>query len=172
MVSSSRRTLLLKQCWAVFAKVIATWLASLHRLNVLVTGLLVVVILAAIGALVYMKVAPEDGEGFTEFYILGPDGKAENYPTEVVLGQKLVVIVGIINREYEEVSYRMEVMIDEVVCNDIGPLVLPRDDKWEQEVSFVPNKLGDNQTVQFLLYRQGQDELFRKLQIRIDVKGT
>jgi len=38
-------------------------------------------------------------EPFTEFYILGPEGKADNYPTDYVLGENGTVIVGIVNHE-------------------------------------------------------------------------
>jgi uncharacterized membrane protein len=41
--------------------------------------------------------------------------------------------------------------------------------KWEQIMSFTPDKAGDNQKVEFLLYRQGQNEVYREVYIWIDV---
>lgn len=132
---------------------------------------LILVILAAIGALVYVIAIPEAGERFTEFYILGPDGKAENYPTEVVLGEEAEVILGIVNREHEETSYQVEVRIDQVTDKEMGPVVLDHEEKWEQEVSFMPTKVGESQKVEFMLYKHGQEEPYLTLNLWIDVEG-
>ena len=118
-----------------------------------------------------MAAVPRVGERFTEFCILGAGGKAEEYPTEVVLGEEAEVIVGILNREHEEVSYRLEIQIDGVVSDETWRLVLAHNEKWEQRVNFKPTKAGDNQRVEFLLYKQMQDEPSLKLQLQIDVKG-
>ncbi len=132
--------------------------------------ILVAAILGAIGALSYVIAAPRVGERFTELYILGPEGKAENYPKEVVVGEEIRVIVGIINREHEEVSYRVEVKIDGVKNNEVGPVVLANEQKWENIVSFAPDKAGDNAKVEFLLYKNEQAEPYLKaLYLWIDV---
>lgn len=133
--------------------------------------ILILLILATIGTLIYVIAAPKVGERFTEFYILGPEGRAENYPSNVVLGEEVRVILGIVNRESEELSYRVVVNIDEVKSNEIGPVVLANDEKWEQEVSFIPTRVGENQKVAFVLYKQGQEEPYRTLRLWIDVKG-
>ena len=131
--------------------------------------MLIVALLVAIGILSYYFAAPKVGEKFTEFYILGPDGKAENYPEELVVREEARVIVGIINREYKTVSYRLEVEIDGVKSNEAGPLVLAYNEKWEETVSFTPSKSGDNQKVAFLLYRQGQSEIYRSVHLWVNV---
>jgi len=76
--------------------------------------IVIVAILATTGVLGYVLAAPRIEEGFTEFYILGPEGKAEGYPEELVAGEETKVIVGIINREHETMSYRLEIRIDGV----------------------------------------------------------
>ena len=115
--------------------------------------ILIAVILGAIGTLGYVLAAPRVGEKFTEFYILGLEGEARNYPKEAVLDREQTVIVGIINREQEPVSYRLQVRIDGVINNELGPLVLGHDEKWEEVVAFTPHRVGDSQKVEFLLYR-------------------
>ena len=131
---------------------------------------LLVAVLAAIGALVYVLAIPKVGEKFTEFYILGPEGKAENYPAELVLGEEVGVILGIVNREYEVVSYQVEVRIDGVTSQEIRPVVLAHEEKWEQKVSFIPTKVGGNQKVEFVLYKHGQDKSHLTLRLWIEVK--
>jgi len=86
--------------------------------------------------------------------------------------KKVVVTGGAgINREHETVSYRVEVRIDGVGNNEVGPLVLGHDEKWEEAVSFTPNRAGDSQKVEFLLYKNGGSEPYLKpLHLWVDVK--
>ena len=131
--------------------------------------ILIVVVLGTIGTLGYVVATPKIGEKFTEFYILGPEGKAEGYPKELLVGQEVKVIVGVVNREYETVSYRVEVTIDGIRHNEIDPVVLGHEDRWKREVSFTPARLGNNQKVEFLLYKQEQSEAYRSLHLWVNV---
>ena len=133
--------------------------------------ILIVAILGAIGTLSYVIAAPKVSERFTELYILGPEGKTEGYPKELVVGEEAKVIVGIINREHKTVSYRVEVRIDGVRNNEVGLLVLEHDEKWEEVVSFTPERVGDNQKVEFVLYKKGEGEPYLEpLHLWINVK--
>ena len=145
------------------------WMGS-SRLDRALTVVLLLAVLAAVGVLIYVISTPKEGEKFTEFYILGPGGKAADYPRELVVGQKSGVIVAIVNHESGEMSYRMEVVIDGVKDREIAPIVLADKQKWEQEVSFSPSKIGDNQKVEFLLYKGVALTPSQELHLRIDVK--
>ena len=109
-------------------------------------------------------------EKFTEFYILGSEGKATDYPEELKVGEEGTVTVGIINRENEVVRYRLEVRIDGVINNEKGPVDLVHDEKWEEIIGFTPGRDGDNQQVQFLLYKNRQSEFYLELHLWIDVE--
>jgi len=54
------------------------------KLDKALSVILVIAIIGAIGTLGYVIAKPKVGERFTEFYILGPNGKAEGYPTKLV----------------------------------------------------------------------------------------
>ena len=139
---------------------------------------LVVAIMGAIGTLGYVVATPKVGEKFTEFYILGPDGKAKNYPTELKVGEEGKVIVGIVNHEQEEASYKVEVWIDgEKAKLRIGGedrdeinVELENEEKWEEEVGFVPQKAGDGQKVEFVLYKDGEPYFEEPPYLWIDVE--
>ena len=135
-----------------------------------VSIILVTAILGVIGTAGYVLATPKVGERFTEFYIFGPEGKAENYPEEIVVGEEAKVIVGILNREHELVTYWVEVVIDGVKNKEVGPLTLEHDDKWEEIISFIPGRDGDNQQVKFLLYKNRQSESYLELYLGVDVK--
>lgn len=130
---------------------------------------LIVTIVGALGMLGYAIAAPKVREKFTEFYLVGLSGKAMDYPQEVMVGKDRRVMVVIINHEQVEVSYRIEVNIDGVKNNEVGPVVLAHEQKWESEISFVPEVTGENQKVEFLLYKEGQTGAYRKLHLWVDV---
>lgn len=130
---------------------------------------LVTVILGALGMLIYVVAVPKIEE-FTEFYILGLEGKAANYPQKLAVGGEGKVIVGIVNHEGEGVSYRLEVRIDGEKKRNIEPIMLNEEQKWEEIVAFTVDKAGDNQKVEFLLYKLGQTEVYDSLHLWIDVE--
>ncbi len=132
--------------------------------------IVIVAILATTGVLGYVLAAPRIEERFTEFYILGSEGKAEGYPEELMVGEETKVIMGIINREHETMSYRLEIRIDGVKNSEVGTIKLEHDEKWEKTVSFTPVKRGDNQTVELLLYKNGESEPYLKpIQLPVSV---
>ncbi|MBA7467400.1 hypothetical protein ES707_02618 [subsurface metagenome] len=132
--------------------------------------ILALAILGALGTLGYVIASPKVGERFTEFYIEGLEGKAIGYPKELVVGEEGKVIVGIINREHETVTYQVEVVIDEIKNSEVGPVTLDHDGEWEEIVGFTPGRAGDNQKVEFLLYKQGQNEVYQRLHLWVDVR--
>jgi uncharacterized membrane protein len=117
-----------------------------------ITIALVIVITGGLGWFGYTIVTPKFGETFTEFYILGPEGKAENYPKELSIGDEATIIVGIINHEGEETEYRVDVLVDNNKIADIGPIVLVNEERWEDNIFLVPEVAGENQKVEFLIY--------------------
>ena len=119
-----------------------------------------------------MIAVPGVGERFTEFYILGMEGKAADYPRELKVGEEAEVIVGIVNHECEPVSYRVEGRIGGVGNNEVGPVVLEHEQKWEGVVSLTPhkaNKAGEEQKVEFILYKGGEARPYLMLHLWIDV---
>jgi uncharacterized membrane protein len=139
--------------------------------NRVLTVTLAIAVVGALGAVGYVIATPRAGETFTELYILGPEGKAADYPRELRVGEEGEVTVVIVNHEGEEVSYRVEVTIDSRKNTEIGPVVLIDEQKWEGEVSFVPEVAGERQKVEFLLYRDGEVEpCLEPLYLWVDVR--
>jgi len=132
---------------------------------------LVVVILAALGSLGYFIATPKVGEKFTEFYILSVDGKAENYPRQVMQGETMELIIGIVNHEHEVTSYRIDIEINGSQVEQIRSKTLAHGEKWEEVVSFIPQNSGKNQKVEFWLYKDDKTEPYFKdpLHLYIDV---
>ena len=124
------------------------------RLDKALTIILVITIMLSIAALVYVIVTPKQGEKFTEFYILGPGGKAYDYPTSVLAGNESTVIVGVVNHEYALVNYSLQLGLNNSTILK-RELALEHNQTWERPVSYALNKTGDGQKLQFLLYKEG-----------------
>ena len=133
------------------------------------TVVLALAILGALGALGYTIANPATVERFTEFYILGASGEAGDYTVELVVDKTAKQLVGIINREQETVTYRLEVTIDGVKSNEVEPITLQHNEKWEKTVSFTPDHTGTNQKVEFSLYKQGQNQVYESLHLWVNV---
>ena len=132
---------------------------------------LVVVIVAALGCLGYVIAIPKPGEKFTEFYILNIEGKAENYPQQVILGEPVDIVRGVVNREYQPASYRVGITIDGVENSQVDIGTLAHEEKREKRVSFIPQLAGEKRKVEFHLYKNGEDEPYFEdpLHLYIDV---
>lgn len=143
-----------------------------NRWDRVLIGLLVVAIIGTIGMLVYVTQTPKVEERFTEFYILGPEGKAENYPGVLVLGEEAKVTVGIVNREQEVTEYNVKILIEGQKVEEVGAIALAHEEKWEQEVSFAPTEVGEKQKVEFQLYKGNGSKAYHALNLWIDVVGS
>jgi hypothetical protein len=98
----------------------------------------------------------------TEFYILGPEGNAENYTTNYVLGESGTVIVGVVNHEYRHVNYTMDVRLENVslpLPPDQKYINLENNDTWEKAVTITPSFEGTNMGLEFLLFNEDKKEM-------------
>ena len=126
-------------------------------------------IIGAIGAL-FFSVANPYKEPFTEFYLLSLSGEATDYPSLLIAGEEGKVRVGIVNGEYETITYRVAVRTDGVISNDVELVTLEYGEKWEEIVDFIIDRVGNKQKVEFLLYKQGRSEIYRNLHLLVDVQ--
>ncbi len=131
--------------------------------------LLLAAIAATIGTVVYAVGTPRASEKFTEFYILGPGGKATDYPRQMILGTSAGVIAGVVNHEGDNVTYRIEIDMNGQPIGQIDNIALADEGKWEQPVSFNATVVGANQSVEFLLFRDSNATAYRNLHLWLDV---
>ena len=167
-----RRSLPVEEAFGITVDVqLARW--SQARMIGRVLALALVVSLAGLGVAAYF-VATSRGssERFTEFYVLGPAGKAEAYPSLVKVGENAAVILGLVNHEGGDASYRVVVRIDGGNTNIIDNLVLADGERWERRIALVPTRVGENQKAEFLLYKDGGSDPYRSLHLWLDVEGA
>ena len=176
-------------------KIPGIWQGS--PLNKTLNVILIVAILGAVGTLIYTVAKPKVGEKFTEFYLLGINGTAADYPTDFVLNSNSDVVsvqygtntpavsenwgrltLGIVNHEQQNTTYTVIMQIDGKqvgipfqggIVQNLGPIVLAPEAKWEQEIGIVPQHTGENQEVELLLYKDNGTEPYLTLHLWVNV---
>ncbi|AKB52833.1 hypothetical protein MSBRW_3580 [Methanosarcina barkeri str. Wiesmoor] len=148
---------------------------SESRLDRALTVFLIISILLSVVTLAYVVVSPKEGEHFTEFYLLGPEGKADNYTTNYTLGQSGTVIVGVVNHEYRPVNYTMEVKLENkslFLPENVKHISLAHNETWEESVTIMPPFEGKNMKLQFLLFNDTEKTVpYRDLHLWVNVNA-
>ena len=132
------------------------------------TVILLITIIVSICLVVYVIVIPKQGEQFTEFYMLGINEMADEYPTQLPVGENGKLIIGVVNHEYADVSYRLDVNLDGAVIHT-EQIDLAHDETWEEPFTFKATVEGDNQKLEPLLYMEGADGVYRSLYLWVNV---
>ncbi len=130
------------------------------------TFILAAVLLFSVALTIYLIVSPAQGECFTEFYILGPGGKAYDYPTNITVGENGTVIIGVVNHEYKSTEYILKALLDNVTLLEKN-LSLEHNESFQGELTFTPTEKGKGK-LEFLLYR-GSSTPYRSLHLWVDV---
>jgi uncharacterized membrane protein len=139
----------------------------MSKLNKAIIIILAAAILVTAGFIVYLRLTPQAVNRFTEFYVLNAEGQARDYPEMVTAGDPVDIIVGVVNHEYEPASYRADIKIDGTEVQEVNIGTLAYQQKWEEKVSFIPQKIGDRQAVDFILYKNGGTEPYLKEPLRL-----
>jgi uncharacterized membrane protein len=157
---------------------------------------LIVSILSAMGLLGYNLATINTSDRYTEFYILGQDGKAQDYPGSFMMrdgksvmtqygnngsytfGGTARILVGIVNHEQQKSTYSLKIKIDgklvkinyqDSQVGEVTGISLMPGEKWEKPIGFTPEHPGDHQKVEILLFKNGSSVQDDSLQLLIDV---
>jgi uncharacterized membrane protein len=108
----------------------------------------------------------------TEFYILGAEGQAQDYPRAAEANGTLAVTLGLVNSEQSTQHYRVEVWaLDSqqpaarTRVAQAGPLVLAAGQKVEQPLSWRLPALGAADEVELLLFIENTPQPYRTLRL-------
>ena len=134
--------------------------------------ILIVILIIAVIATFYIVLAPSQSEKFTEFYILGSNGKAGDYPTNLTINQEGKVTVGIVNHENTNTTYQLIVKFNRnILKNETFSLL--NNEKREIPFSFITINVGNNQKLEFLLYKlPNTKDTYRSLHLIVDVNTS
>lgn len=169
-------------------RIITTLNVSLPKLEKNLDSVLTIILAASIiiapVSLTYVILSPRTEKTFTEFYILSPNGTAEDYQRDLAIGENTSVIIGVANHEHETINYTIEIWLldqsivynlttyeDETVYNHMWymhkmSIVLdhtqadieePWEPQWEYNFTFNITKKGEFKLL-FLLFTTPTEE--------------
>jgi uncharacterized membrane protein len=129
--------------------------------------ILIIAIVTAIATTIYVIAVTKEREKYTEFYILGPGGKAADFPTRFAAGEPQNVTIGIGNHEYRTVNYTVETVLLSISFNqetnvsfidtfqilDRWAISLPHNETLEVPYTFMVDDI-DNNRLEFLLFNE------------------
>jgi len=112
--------------------------------------IIIALIIGMIGVF-YVILNPTKTEGFTEFYLLGPDGKAGNYPTNLNPREKGNVTIGLVNHEHSPESYLIKIRKNNTILKEEN-VSLANNEKKEIFFEFTAGPSGEYK-IEFDLYK-------------------
>ena len=113
-------------------------------------------------------VLPQPGEPFTELYLLGASGKASDYPTNLTVGQKANVTVGVVNHENADVNYTLVATLTNKTITTES-FSLANNQAWQGSISFTATARGSEQKLAFDLHKQGDANVYRSVYLFVTV---
>jgi uncharacterized membrane protein len=138
--------------------------ADRRRLAILLCASLV------IGTLLSLNlIAAASTRLMTEFYILGADGLAEDYPREVEVGEPVRLTAGIHNLEEDSATYSIAIRTRDQQVSKHETLTLQAGEMWQGELVFKLQQSGEHQPVDILLDRANYPAPYRALRIWLNV---
>jgi len=150
---------------------------SEKRVDRTLTIVLIASMLIATSAFAYAEIFPQHGETFTEFYLLGPGGTANNYPTQFVLGNAKPVIVGVVNREHQQETYDLRVTLNNstrtTTIYQQRAIIIEDNQTWQNTINLRPDQTGTNMKMEFLLFANGDYATpYRELHLWVNVTSS
>ncbi|HEY50381.1 MAG TPA: DUF1616 domain-containing protein, partial [Dehalococcoidia bacterium] len=97
---------------------------------------LLTLILLSSASMGYLLARPAETPPSTEFYILGVNEEADDYPVYLSPGEKGEILVNIINRENQPMDYRLEIYVSGKKQKELFPIPLAPGEKWQRYVEF------------------------------------
>ena len=142
------------------------------RFNAVITWALAVMLIVALAGVVYVSLTPgAEADPYTEFYLLGPDGNASDYPTNLSAGETGELTGGITNNEHQSMTYTVVLLLDTESVTE-QTVEVADGETWEGELRFTPDDAGVKR-LDILLYvgedPNLDDEPYRKLELVVDV---
>ncbi len=129
--------------------------------------ILLIAIIGAIGTTIYVILVPKEGEKFSEFYILGEKKMAADYPDILFTGTEYPMYIGVGNHEFRNVTYMIETYLVNMQFDEqTNTSTITSMDRQDQipvflihnETTILPYNLTSSKTgynrIEFLLFNE------------------
>lgn len=119
--------------------------------RVLSYALAIILFFAIAGVIAFILLPIPLEPGFTELALLGPNGTATEYPTNLSAGDSGAVTVVVENHEHREMNYTLSVRTESSMLAS-RTMTLEDDETWRDDITFTVPSEGTSR-IEFALYR-------------------
>lgn len=143
---------------------------------------MVLSIVASVGAVGYTLATPLPSEQFTELYIVGTDGTVDGLPQNATTGETVEFQVGVRNHEYEEIRYGLQTQLNTSDGSQVlstTRMGLSQNQTYSRTVRVTMPDSPGRATVQLLLYTEAApgspadpESAYRSAQLVVDVEAA
>ncbi|MFN8377228.1 MAG: DUF1616 domain-containing protein [Anaerolineae bacterium] len=144
-------------------------IAAHDRLGTLLVALLVLAAGLFGAALVATYAVPGPAHRYSEFYVLGPDGNAEDYPRTLQTGIATTLLLTVSNHEGNSHRYMITAHIGGSTVGESESLSLDDGASATISLNITPTVAGDNQPIDVILRREGDAGPYRTLRLWADI---
>ena len=148
------------------------WAGKPRRPADLALGLiLTLAVVAVVGVLAWKVQQPRPEDAFTQFYVLGEQGKLQDYPVDLRVGVAQGYNVGVANHENETMTFTIRAFLGDVQAGSLDLQALEDGQTWDGEINVTPTALSKSQKLEFRLYRGPADSVYRSVHLFVDVNS-
>ncbi len=131
--------------------------------------IIVIILIMGLVGIVYITLNNNEEDKLTEFYLLGENGKANDYPTNLSVNQEGNLTVGVVNQEHSTSSYLLKITQNSSVLKEEN-ITLKDGEKLEIPFEFTAGPPGEYK-LEFDLYKLPDTEnIYRSLYLVVNVK--
>lgn len=143
-----------------------------NRLFVWVSAFVLVASVIGVG---YIALTPtETAEPYTEFYVLGSQENASNYPTNLSVGETGTITIGITNHEHRNMEYTVVLVLKNRTVT-ARTVTVDKGETWKREFRVTPTASG-RKKLQIRLYKgrsvKSSENAYMTLRLWITVSGS
>lgn len=127
---------------------------------------LAAVLVASVLAVVAIAISPANpSDPYTEFYLLGANGTATEYPRDLTVGESAPLTVGATNHEHATVSYTVVLTLGDRTV-ETRDVTLDPGETWRGEFDVTARRPGTSE-LRVDLYRSADAEPYRRLRLNV-----
>ena len=137
--------------------------------NKIIKAALIIILILAIVCVCYMVVNPNQGEGYTEFYILDHNNNTTDYPTNVSQYSIEKINIGIKNKENAKMNYTIVIKKDGYIQAMYNKTLQYDQEEITPYYLTSTSNIGDNQDLKIELYKGNTTSVYRTLKLKYNV---
>lgn len=140
-----------------------------NLLNKIIKAILILILVLAVVCVCYMVVNPNQGEGYTEFYILDHNNNTTDYPTNVSQYSIEKINIGLKNKENTPMNYTIVIKKNGYIQAKYNKTL--QNDQEEVTPYYITSTsyVGENQELDIYLYKGNVTSVYRSLKLKYNV---